>query len=122
MTEDMRATGVTDADLAAWDWELTGAFADANHPDAPPVRLSVDGGGVGTQLTIAGGFDAEGRPGWTASATLNPQSGTLLADFSAKGGPGALRGQATTELPEAFSKGGVPGIMWEDGNVWERVE
>ena len=49
---------------------------------------------------------------------------TSLAEtigFSAKGGPGALRGQATTELPEAFSKGGVPGIMWEDGNVWERV-
>jgi len=73
------------------------------------VRVSVDG----TELTIHGGARADAEA-WTVRATLNPQSGLVLADFSSKGGPSALRGQATTELPEAFSEGGAPGIMCID--------
>ena len=114
LTEDMRQAGVTDADLAEWDWGLAGQFADSNHPDEPPRVISVDD----TSVTI-NGKDADGTP-WTVAATLDTQTGVLVADFTIKGGP-IVKGQVATALPAAYSPGTLPGIMWEDGNVWEKV-
>ena len=114
LAEDMRQAGVSDADLAAWDWGLSGRFADNNHPDEPPRELSVDGASVRIQ-----GADADGTQ-WTVHATLNTQTGVVVADFSPKGGP-KVTGQVATALPLAYSPDTLPGIMWEDGNVWEKV-
>ena len=110
----MRQAGLTDADLAEWDWGLAGRFRDSNHPDEPPRELSVDG----TSVTIRGA-DADGTP-WTVEATLDTQAGVLHADFAVKGGP-KVKGQVASALPAAYSPEMLPGIMWEDGNVWEKV-
>ena len=64
---------------------------------------------------------ANGAPTWTTHASFDPQSGVLVADLVPRGGRAGFRGQITTALPEAFSARMLPGIMWEDGSVWERV-
>ena len=118
MTADMRATGLSDADLAEWEWDLAGRFADPDAPETPPCEISV--ADHATAVVIRG-FDASGAPTWTAHASLDPQSGVLVADLAPSGGREGFRGQVTTALPEAFSADKLPGIMWEDGSVWERV-
>ena len=53
-----------------------------------------------------------------ATGTLNARNGVVTLDFAGEGGRKRLMGQAVSVLPTSPDQ--APGILWEDGGVWEK--
>jgi hypothetical protein len=105
--------------------DFAGSYSDPFHPNCQRVIVAQDRSKLpaGAAVTLRG---TDGNPGcppdgsgapWTLAGTADAASGSLLVDFSPKGGPANLRG--AWEEGEA---GGSPGIRWPDGNKWTKID
>mmetsp|Transcript_1395 Transcript_1395/g.2327 ORF Transcript_1395/g.2327 Transcript_1395/m.2327 type:complete len:288 (+) Transcript_1395:86-949(+) len=95
-----------------------GSFSDPKHPLCQrQVELEPDAK-ANYQYIISG---EDGSPGcmpgfskkkWQVPAQYDPKQGTILADFSLKGGPKDLQG--TWDPARSV-------IQWADGNIWPKL-
>ena len=111
-------TALSDDDAALVRRRLRGRFRDAYHPDERrEIALSSADGSEAASIRVSGA-GADGTA-FDCPGTFDPRSGEVVVDFTAKGGPAALRGQAVGAVP--LSRERRSGIMWEDGNTWEKL-
>jgi hypothetical protein len=105
--------------------EFAGSYADPFHPNCQRTIVVQDKGKLpaAAAVTLRG---TDGNPGcppdgsgapWTLAGTADAATGSLLVDFSPKGGPADLRG-----VWEEGEAGGSPGIRWPDGNKWTKID
>ena len=115
LADDIRAAGLTEAEIEAWDWGVPGRYVDVGAGGARARReLALVGAGA---LELRG-EDADGGAPLRATGTLNARNGVVTLDFAGEGGRKRLMGQAVSVLPTSPDQ--APGILWEDGGVWEK--
>ena len=84
-----------------------GVYTDANHPDGfRKLTINDD-----NSVTIEGNDAGTGSVEWTLTGKLGAEKGSILIDFSPKGGPKDLLGTFDGS-----------GIVFPDGNRWPQVD
>jgi hypothetical protein len=113
--------------------DFTGSYSDPFHPNCQrsitqemnkmAASTAWSSSSPASVLTLRG---TDGNPGcpsdgsgtpWILTGTADTGSGSLVVDFSPKGGPANLRG-----VWEQDAGGGSPGIRWPDGNKWTKID